>query len=154
VKRLASFSLLAVLFLVGTIPVQASSITPINGGVSALELCPQSFCGAAIFSGLFVGQAGTKPFAVGVISVAAIHHPLPPIDQFADITGGVWSLRLFSGARFTGTVTSGSLFNNGDDTFDVEVQMLLGSETTQYTFIGTLSHQVFPPTLIGEVITQ
>ena len=156
-KRLASLSLLAVLFLVGTVPVRASSVTPINGQVSALELCPLSFCGAAIFSGLFVGQAGANPFAVGVISVAAKHEPLPPPDQFADITDGVWSLRLLSGRRFTGIVTSGSLFNNGDDTFDVEVQMDLVSGGTgigQYTFIGKLSHQVFPPTLIGEVITQ
>jgi hypothetical protein len=153
VKRLLSFSALAVLLLVGTVPVQASSVPVIRGDVSGLELCPQSICGAAIFTGLFVGQVGVNPFAVGLVSVAATHEDLPDPDEFADIIGGVWSLRLLSGRRFTGVVTSGSLFNNGDDTFAVNVQMLLvGGGAGQLTFNGTLSHQVFPPTLIGEIV--
>jgi hypothetical protein len=64
----------------------------------------------------------------------------------------VWSLRLLSGRRFTGVVTSGSLFNNGDNTFDVRVQMLLvNGGSGQLRFNGTLSHQVFPPTLVGDI---
>ncbi|HEY7474111.1 MAG TPA: hypothetical protein VH679_03805 [Vicinamibacterales bacterium] len=152
-KRLLSFSLLTLLVLAGTIPVRASSLPVIQGEVSALELCPQSICHAAIFTGLFVGQVGVNPFSVGLISVAATHEDLPEADDPpAGITGGVWSLRLLNGRRFTGIVTSGSLSNNGDNTFDVTVRMQIvsgGSGSLQ--FHGTLSHQVFPPTLIGTI---
>jgi hypothetical protein len=151
-NRLVSLSLLALLVLAGTVPVQASSLPVIRGEVSGLELCPQSICGAAIFTGLFVGQVGANPFSVGVISVGATHEDLPPPDLSADIDGGVWSLRLLNGRRFTGLVQSGSLFNNGDDTFDVNVQMLIvsgGSGTLEFN--GILSHRVFPPTLIGSI---
>lgn len=152
-KRLLSFSALALLLLVGTVPVQASTVPIIRGDVSALELCPQSICDAAIFSGFFTGRVGVNPFAVGLISVAATHEDLPDPDEFAAITGGVWVLRLLSGRRFTGVVAGGSLFNNSDDTFTVNVQMLLGTDPTQtLTFHGILSHRVFPPTLIGEII--
>jgi hypothetical protein len=151
-KRLLSLSLLAVVVLAGTIPVQASSRPIIFGDVSALELCPQSICHAAIFSGFFTGYVEPNPFAIGVISVAAIHEDLPDPDRSADITGGVWSLRLLSGRRITGVVKSGSLFNNGDDTFDVDVQMqILSNGIGDLQFTGTLSHQVFPPTLIGRI---
>jgi hypothetical protein len=151
-KRLLSFSILAVLVLAGTIPVQASSLPVIRGEVSGLELCPQSICGAAIFTGLFVGQVGVNPFSIGLISVGATHEPLPDPDETADITGGVWSLRLLNGRRFTGIVTAGSLFNNGDDTFAVRVEMqILSGGSGQLRFTGTLSHQVFPPTLIGNI---
>lgn len=151
-KRLLSFPVLAMLVLAGTIPVQASSTPFIRGEVSALELCPQSICHAAIFSGLFVGQVGGNPFSIGVISVAATHEDLPDPDETADITGGVWSLRLLNGRRFTGSVTGGSLFNNGDDTFEVNVEMeILSNGSGNLQFHGTLSHQVFPPTLIGGI---
>ena len=151
-KRLLSLPVLCLLLLAGTIPVQASSVPVIRGEVSGLELCPQSICGAAIFTGLFVGQVGVNPFSVGLVSVGATHEPLPDPDETADITGGVWSLRLLSGRRFTGVVTGGSLLNNGDDTFAVEVQMqLVSGGTGQLRFTGTLSHQVFPPTLIGQI---
>ena len=151
-KRLLSFSVLAMLVLAGTIPVQASSIPFIRGEVSTLELCEQSVCGAAIFTGLFLGQVGGNPFSIGVISVAAKHDDLPDPDKTADITGGVWSLRLLNGRRFTGSVTDGSLFNNGNDTFDVRVEMeILSGGSGQLRFHGTLSHQVFPPTLIGGI---
>ncbi len=151
-KRLLSLSVLAMLVLAGTIPVQASSVPVIRGEVSGLELCPQSICGAAIFTGLFGGQVGANPFAFGIVSVAATHEPLPDPDETADITGGVWSLRLLNGRRFTGVVTGGTLLNNGDDTFAVRVQMLLVTGGSgQLHFQGTLSHQVFPPTLIGGI---
>jgi hypothetical protein len=151
-KRLLSFSVLAMLVFAGTIPVQASSLPVIRGEVSGLELCPQSICGAAIFTGLFVGQVGLNPFSIGVISVGATHEDLPDPGYTAEITGGVWSLRLLNGRRFTGLVTAGSLFNNGNDTFAVDVQMqIFSGGSGQLRFDGTLSHQVFPPTLIGGI---
>ena len=151
-KRLLTLPVLVLLLLAGTIPVQASSVPVIRGDVSGLELCPQSICGAAVFTGLFVGQVGVNPFSVGLISVGATHEDLPDPDQFADITGGVWSLRLLNGRRFTGVVTGGSLFNNGDDTFNVDVDMaLVSGGTGTLSFQGVLSHQVFPPTLIGRI---
>ncbi|HYN09053.1 MAG TPA: hypothetical protein VES67_16840 [Vicinamibacterales bacterium] len=151
-KRLVSFSVLTVLVIAGTVPVRASSLPVIQGQVSGLELCPQSICGAAIFTGLFVGQVNLNPFSIGVVTVGAKHEPLPDPGETADITGGVWSLRLLNGRRFTGIVTGGSLFNNGNDTFAVSVQMqILSGGSGDLQFEGTLSHQVFPPTLVGGI---
>ena len=46
--------LLLTLLLVATIPVAADSI--LQGDIEGLELCPQSFCGLAVFVGGFDGS--------------------------------------------------------------------------------------------------
>ncbi|HEX7780728.1 MAG TPA: hypothetical protein VF424_15870 [Vicinamibacterales bacterium] len=153
-SRLVSVSLLAVLLLAGTVPVQASSIPIIQGQVSTIELCPQTICQVAVFTGLFVGRVGFNPSAVGLISVTANHEPLPTTPLVpVDITGGDWSLRLLSGRRVTGFVDEGSTLTLvGTDLYAVHVEMVLdGGGTGNLTFDGFLSHQVFPPQLFGDI---
>jgi hypothetical protein len=153
-SRLASFSVLAVLFLAGTVPVQASSVPIIQGQVSAIELCPQSICHVAVFTGLFVGRVGFNPSAVGFISVTANHDPLPTTPFVpVDITAGDWSLRLLSGRRITGSVGEGSTLTLvATDLFAVHVEMSIDDGGIgNLSFDGFLSHQVFPPQLFGNI---
>ena len=66
-------------------------------------------------------------------------------------------------ANFTGTFVGrvspsffsiGTIRNKGEDLFDVDVQMEgiapYGSGTL--SFYGELSHRVFPPTLVGNIV--
>jgi len=153
-RQRLSWLAVAVVLAVGSIPVQASSVPRIQGRVAGIELCPQSLCGAAVFVGLFRGQVGANPFAIGSMAVAVNHDPLPDVEDEAAITGGLWQLQLLNGRRFVGAVTGGSLFNNGDNTYHVSVNMLLTSGGTgTLSFEGTLSHNVFPPTING-IISQ
>jgi hypothetical protein len=149
-----SFSLLAVLLLAGSVPVQASSVPIIQGQVSAIELCPQSICHVAVFAGLFVGRVGFNPSAIGWISVAANHEPLPTTPFVpVDITEGDWSLRLLSGRRISGIVGEGSTLTLVDtDLYAVHVEMAIDSGGIgNLTFDGFLSHRVFPPQLFGNL---
>jgi hypothetical protein len=138
---------------VSTVPVQASSTPVIAGFVSMIELCPQDWCGAAIFWGAYVGRIGLNPFAVGKIAVAVNHGPLPvETGECTPIPYGQWTLQ--TGFRqFRGTA-QGELCYNGDNTFAIAASMTLtegGTGTMAYQ--GTLDHNVFPPTNRG-FITQ
>lgn len=133
------------------VPVQASSRPVIAGFVSTVELCPQDWCGAAIFWGAFVGRVGWNPLAFGTIAVAVNHGPLPVI-AFActDIPYGEWTLNA-GGRRFRGTA-EGDLCYNGDNTFAISAVLTLtegGTGTMVYE--GTLDHTVFPPTNKGTI---
>lgn len=151
-KQRLSWLAIAVVVILGTMPVQASSIPRIRGAVAGIELCPQSICGAAVFVGLFRGQVGVNPLALGTMAVAVNHDPLPDVEDAAAITGGFWQLHLLNGRRFVGAVTGGTLFNNGDNTYHVSVEMLLTSGGTgTLSFEGTLSHNSFPPTISGTI---
>jgi hypothetical protein len=131
--------------------VQAASTPYIAGAVSGVELCPQSICGSAIFVGVFVGRVGPFPFTVGTVAVAVTHDPLPEPGGWARITGGQWELSDIK--TFRGT-TGGWLYNNGDNTYTVIVDMELTSGGVgSLCFRGTLDHNVFPPTIKG-LITQ
>jgi hypothetical protein len=126
----------------------------IQGQVSAIELCPQSICHVAVFTGLFVGRVGFNPSAVGLISVAANHDPLPTIPFVpVDITEGDWSLRLLSGRRIAGFVGEGSTLTLVDtDLYAVHVEMGIDSGGAgNLSFDGFLSHRVFPPQLFGNI---
>ena len=150
-RRLAF--VLALVLLAGTAPLRAESRPAIDGDVSGLELCEQAVCGAAIFVGVYQGRVGLNPFALGLMSVAVTHEDLPALEETADITGGVWRLRLLSGRLISGIVVGGVLANpRGDDTFDATVELLVtsgGSGTL--TFEGLLDHNVFPPTVNGSL---
>lgn len=151
-KRRLSWIVIVLVLLAGALPVRASSIPVIAGNVAGFELCPQSVCGAAIFAAIFSGQVGNNPYAFGTVAVAITHAPLPDPGDTAAILGGTWSIRLLSGRTFTGVATGGSLFNNGDNTYHVMVNMLLtGGGAGALTFEGTLSHRVFPPTIVGRI---
>ena len=155
IKRSLSAFTLAVVLIGSALTVRADSIPVIAGGVAAVELCQQATCGAAIFVGLFRGQVGANPYAIGTMAVAVTHEDLPEPDDTANITGGVWVLQLLNGRKFSGPITGGSLLNNGNDTFalDVDMALLSGGLGTLH-FGGTLSHITFPPTINGAITQQ
>jgi hypothetical protein len=149
-RALAGVSLCVVL-LCGAVPVRADSVPIIQGAVAGLELCPQSLCGAAVFVGVFHGQVGARPNALGLIAVAVEHDPLPELTgDCAAITAGLWDLRVGL-RRFVGSAT-GELCYNGDNTYGLDVGMeLLSGGSGQLFFAGTLDHNVFPPTIRGDI---
>jgi hypothetical protein len=149
--RRFSWIALVVVLVVGAVPLRASSLPSIQGGVAGIELCEQAVCGAAIFTGLFNGQVAGRR-VLGSISVAVKHDPLPLPGDTAAITGGIWGLQVFLGRAFSGILTGGTLHNNGDGTFQVITGMLLTSGGVgTMTFQGTLSHNTFPPTISGQI---
>lgn len=151
VRRYSWLALVVVLVL-GAAPLRASSVPPLQGQFAGIELCEQAVCGSAIFVGLYSGQVGFIPHAIGTISVAVRHNPLPPPYTPADIIGGSWQLKLLNGAILGGPICSGSLYNKNDGTFHVIVNMAVGScATGTATFDGTLSHNTFPPTIWGNI---
>jgi hypothetical protein len=151
-RTLRALVLIAVLG-VSTVPVQASSTPVIAGFVSTIELCPQDWCGAAIFWGVFVGRIGPNPFAIGKIAVAVTHGPLPVVaGGCTPIPYGEWTLKT-SVRQFRGT-TQGDLCYNGDNTYAIAATMTLtDGGNGSMSYVGTLDHNVFPPTNRG-VITQ
>jgi hypothetical protein len=53
---------------------------------------------------------------------------------------------------FTGLVQSGSLLNNGNNTFTVELILsLLSGASGTLSFTGILDHNTLPPTIVGVV---
>jgi hypothetical protein len=147
---------LAVIVALAIAPVSltAASVPSITGAVAGVELCPQSICGAAIFAGNFAGMVNSRP-VTGVFSTAVTHQDLPTtVGGKALITGGAWAIqvpgRLFAGAVAPG----GTLTYNGDNTYTVQLTMVLTTGGTgTLSFTGILNHNMFPPT-IGGTITQ
>jgi hypothetical protein len=137
------------LFLIAVQPVRAASPT-IVGEISGIELCPEIACGAAIFNGTFQGTVGNKP-TPGFFWVAIQHEALPAAGKSSPIFGGKWSLSTFWG-KFGGTVLGGSVFNNGNNTFNVSVTLELKSGGTgQLLGAVVLDHNDFPPTVEGKL---
>lgn len=151
-RRLWSIGLCLVV-LTGAGVARADSVPIIRGALTGLEFCPQSFCGSAIFAGLFLGQVGFNRRVIGGVAVSVNHEPLPDPGETSAITGGIW--QLYSGLRqFGGTVT-GTLLNNGDNTFTVQAVMGLNQGGTgEVLFVGLLDHNVLPPTIIGQISQQ
>jgi hypothetical protein len=130
-------------------PVRASSVPAVQGAVSGIELCEEAVCGAAIFVGIYSGQLGFNPHAIGAMAVAVKHDlPLPDPYHFGAITGGQWQIS--SGFQtVAGTIASGTLFNNNDNTYTVTVDMVIQGTSSHLHFVGTLDHTPFPPTIKG-----
>ena len=134
----------------GATRVQAASLPVINVTTYGIELCPQSICGAAIFTGVLYGQVGLNPKAVGTFAVAVTHEDLPDPYETSAVTGGVFELAIGL-RRIKGFVApGGTLFNNGNNTYTVDATLVItsgGIGTLHYK--GLLNHNVFPPTIIG-----
>ncbi len=140
----------AVVLVVGLSPVRADSLPRIAGNVYGIELCPQSICQSAIFVGVFQGRVGLNPNAIGTFATAVTHEDLPPPYTTSAITGGLWALSTLLW-HFEGG-TTGTLYNNGDNSYTVTVNMrLTGGGLGRVTFVGRLDHNVFPPTIIGQI---
>jgi hypothetical protein len=148
-KRCFCQLVVVALFLIAVQPVSASSPT-IAGEISGVELCPETACGAAIFTGTFQGTVGNKP-TPGFFWVAVQHDTLPTAGNSSPIFGGTWSLSTFWG-KFGGTVLWGSIFNNGNNTFNVSVTLELKSGGTgELLGAAVLNHNDFPPTVEGKL---
>lgn len=156
-KSALRLSIVIVAIAISSVTVRASSLSSwpvIRGQVSGIELCPQSFCTVAIFTGFFKGQVGFFANTVGTINVAVHHGPLPVVkDACTPIPDGVWALQTLL-RKFEG-VAAGVLCYNGDNTFRIDVGMQLTSGGVgQLHFDGTLDHNVFPPTVKGDITQQ
>ena len=152
--RRSSWLVLVAVLVCGAAPLRASSTPALRGQVALLELCQQTVCGAAYFYGVYAGQFGSNPLSVGTLLVRVTHTlPLPEPGVPGAVTGGAWQIKFLNGNAIGGLITGGSLSNNDDGTFRVIVNMLATiNGTGTNTFVGTLSHNTFPPTLLGRVI--
>ena len=150
-KTALRLSIVIIAIAVSSVTVRASSLPVISGQVSGIELCPQSICTVAVFTGLFKGQVGFNPNAVGTIAVAVHHGPLPVVQNLCTpIPDGVWALLTWF--RKIEGVTAGRLCYNGDNTYHISVRMLITSGGLgPLNFEGTLDHNVFPPTVKGDI---
>jgi hypothetical protein len=154
-KRTISILSIGLIFLLATPTTWAASTPPIQGGVFGVELCPQFICGAAYFSGTFVGKLGNNFNSVGSINAALIHDELPAPDSCSGINGGLWEIKtLFK--RVRGVVQDdpvNEICNNGDGTFHIHA--ILIPTTTGFTgtveFNGTLNHNTLIPTFWGDL---
>jgi len=147
-----SFSLVGVLvvFLLSVQPAIGSNPT-IVGEISGVELCPQSACGAAIFTGTCDCKVNNL-HAVGFFWVAVQHAPLPDPFFSSPIFAGNWNLTTLMG-NFSGDVLEGSIFNNNDNTFTVTARLRLEKGGTGDVIVtGLLDHNDFPPTFEGQLV--
>lgn len=139
---------------IATIPAAAVSNPVIVGNLTGTELCPQSFCGAAWFTASFVGKVDHAR-TTGVALAGITYDYLPSEGETGHITGGTWSLTTRRGS-FSGYVSDGTLTYNGDETYNIELTMVVQSGGTgELTFNGLLDHrpleQGLPPTITGTI---
>jgi hypothetical protein len=131
------------------LPGSASAATKaLSGSVNGIELCPQFVCGAAYFAGSFSGSVGNIA-DTGYWTVSIQHDPLPNPGESAAISGGDWNLVTGANGTLSGRVSGGTLTNNGDGTFTVDLTLKFRGGYGSVGFLGTLSHNVFPPTITG-----
>ncbi len=125
----------------------ATASTPaVQGEISGVEVCIQSVCGAAVFTGTFKGTVGGNP-TVGFFWAAVQHEPLPNPGSSAALLSGRWNIAT-PGHTFSGQVVGGSIFNNGDNTFKIDTALKItrgGSGLIDVA--GILNHNTFPPTI-------
>ena len=132
-----------------------ASIPLINLEALGIELCPQSFCGAAIFVGLLHGQVDNRS-ALGTFALAVNHDELPtdPLDPVTLHPGGAFEFR-FGLRRIRGEIVEGLIIRNIDDPNTFSVGALLnitsGGSGTLLALIQ-LDHNEFPPRVSAEVL--
>jgi hypothetical protein len=145
-------ALVAALFLAPA-SLRAAESTEINGSVRGLEICPQIWCGAAVFIGRFEGALNGAT-GEGQWWVSVTHDALPLIPGTrAAITGGQWGMTVGE-QPLRGTISAGSITNNGDGTFTVTptLDVRRGGDGKLSLSI-LLDHEVFPPGVAGLVAT-
>lgn len=140
------------LLLVFAAPVRAAAPTT-DASAFGIELCPQSICGSAIFTGFLWGEVAGVNAAPGSFLVSVKHDDLPTESHpLSLITGGAFELR--AGLRTVrGTIVDGTLTYLGNDLFSVEMSLVARNGSTM-TFQGFLSHQTFPPTIWGQIVSN
>ncbi len=144
--------ILLALFLLFRLSAQpATAGYQFSGEVEGWEFCTQSICGSAHFLGLFDGQVTEVPEIDGVWQLSVRHEELPDPQQSAAITGGDWRLRLGWRTQLQGEVAEGLLYNNGDETFVVNVKLAPAGEAATW-FFGLLDHSSLPPSIRGCIL--
>jgi hypothetical protein len=151
-RALCIFAFGLILLGAATAASAQSSDPVLQGEVQGIELCPQFICGAAVFSGVFKGQVGWNPNAVGVITAAMTHGELPDeIDEDTDIYFGAWELRTLT-RRIRGAVLGGKIIYQGNDLFVIRILLDLRKEGSGFVaFEGFLNHQTLIPTFGGDL---
>ncbi|HET9220204.1 MAG TPA: hypothetical protein VFR18_24710 [Terriglobia bacterium] len=146
------FAFGVILLCAATAASAQSSDPVINGEVQGVELCPQFICGAALFSGVFKGQIGGNPNAVGLITAAMTHGDLPTVmGGSTDIYFGAWELRTLT-RRIRGAVLGGRIVYLGNDIFAIRILLDLRSGGGGFVvFEGLLNHQTLIPTFGGDL---
>ena len=143
---------LLALFLWVWLPAQpATAGSQFSGDVEGLEFCTQSICGAAYFFGLFHGRVTEVPDTDGVWQLSVRHEELPDPQQSAAITGGDWRLKTGWRTQLQGKVDEGILYNNGDETFLVNVKLVRAGKRATW-FYGLLDHSNLPPSVRGCIL--
>jgi hypothetical protein len=150
--------MLSVVLLVGAIPARASSPPvpiQIQFQTFGLELCPQAWCGFAIFAGVLAGSVNNNP-AVGTFGVAVRHElPLPAPGGCVNTIVGAFEFRIGL-KRIRGVVQpGGQICANTDpaNTFKVLATLTIENGGGDLAYEGLLDHRVFPPTVSGPVVS-
>ena len=142
---------LAAAFLAVPGTLSAAGTTGLHGAVRGLEICPQIFCGAAVFIGEFDGSLDDAAIE-GSWWVVVRHEELPLVSGGSTpITGGSWSM-IADGHTLRGAISTGTIVNNGDGTFTVTPRLEIargGAGTLSLSIL--LDHRSFPPTVAGSV---
>ena len=139
------FLLLAAILSVFLITVRSAiaSSPAIVGELSGVELCPESVCDAAIFTGT-CDCIVNKRHTVGFFWVAIQHEPLPNPSASSDIVGGKWTLTTLNG-NFSGKVLGGTIVNDNNETFNVTATLRLQKGGNGDLTVSVLDHSDFPP---------
>ena len=153
-RRAICFFAFGLILLGAATAASAQSSNPIiQGGVQGIELCPQFICDFAIFSGVFHGQLGANPNAVGIVTAAIKHGELPTeIGDYTDITGGGWELRTLT-RRIRGLVRGGRITYAGSNFFRIQILLDVGGGAGGLlAFDGILNHNTLIPTFGGDLL--
>ena len=148
-KALLRLGLLA-LFVLTAPPVIASNPV-IVGEISGVEICVQSLCEAAVFTGTCDCRVGNLR-TPGFFWVSVQHDSLPGFSGSSDIFDGKWTLTTLWGS-FSGKVIGGKIVNNGNNIFKVTARLRLekgGAGDVVVT--GDLDHNDLPPTYEGDLV--
>ena len=149
-RALLRLGLLAV-FLIAAQPVPASNPT-ITGEISGVEICVQSLCDAAVFTGTCECRVDNRT-TPGFFWVSVQHDPLNT-SQPSAIFDGKWTLTTLRGS-FSGTVIEGSIVNTRKNIFRVTARLRLNKGGAgDFFVVGDLDHNDLPPTFEGDLVQQ
>ena len=149
-QALLRLGLLAV-FLIAAQPVVASNPV-IIGEISGVEICVQSLCDAAVFTGTCECRVDNRA-TPGFFWVSVQHEPLDPLKPSA-IFDGKWTLTTLRGS-FSGRVIGGEIVNAGRNIFKVTAKLRIKKGGAgDFFVVGDLDHNDLPPTFEGELVQQ
>lgn len=150
-RALLRLGLLAV-FLIAAQPVVASNPV-IIGEISGVEICVQSLCEAAVFTGTCDCRVGNLP-TPGFFWVSVQHDALHTSSKPSAIFDGKWTLTTLWGS-FSGKVIGGEIVNAGGNIFKVTARLRLEKGGAgDVMVIGDLDHNDLPPTFEGDLVQQ